>query len=155
MKKLINVNPAPPVTDMALLIARAGIGILMLTHGLPKLAMLFSGEAIQFPPLFGLSATLSLSLAVFAEVLCSLFVIVGFGTRLAVVPLIATMLVAAFYVHAADPFTRKEAAVQYLLMYVVLLFSGSGRYSIDYLLQRKGAPVHPSPQGKIPAFTVS
>jgi putative oxidoreductase len=50
--------------------------------------MLFSGAPVQFPPLFGLSATLSFSLAVFAKVLCSLFVIAGFATRLAVLPLI-------------------------------------------------------------------
>jgi hypothetical protein len=45
------------------------------------------------------------------------------------------MLVAVFLVHAADPLSVKEPALKYLLIYVVLLVAGSGKYSIDYLLQ--------------------
>ena len=47
------------------------------------------------------------------------------------------MLVAVMFIHAADPFTKKEPALQYLLVYIVLLITGSGKFSIDYLLQRK------------------
>ena len=137
MKKLLAVNKASHTTDLALLMARIGIGVLMLTHGLPKLVMLISGEPVQFPGLFGLSAELSLGLTVFAEVLCSVFLIAGLGTRMAVLPLISVMLVAVLYIHAADAFAKQEAGLQYLLVYVLLLLAGSGRYSIDYLLQRK------------------
>lgn len=140
MKKFLYVNNAPASTDIALLLARVGIAAFMLTHGLPKLSLLFSGAAIQFPPVMGMSAELSLALTVFAEVLCSLFVLAGFATRFAVIPLVITMLVAALLIHAADPFAVKESALHYLLVYLVLLFAGSGRYSVDYLLQRKNVP---------------
>lgn len=139
MKKVLSVAPAPFAVDAALLVARVGIALLMLTHGLPKMVMLFSGNPVQFPPVLGFSAELSLGLAVFAEVFCSILLIVGLGTRLAVVPLIITMLVAAFVIHAADPFARQEPALYFLLVYVVLLLAGSGKYSVDYLLQQKGA----------------
>lgn len=122
---------------MAILIARVGIAVLMLTHGLPKLSMLLSGDPIQFPPIMGLTPALSLGLAVFAEVFCSVLLLVGFATRLAVVPLIITMLVAVLIIHAADAFQMKEAGLHFLLVYVVLLFTGSGRYSVDNLLQAK------------------
>ena len=122
---------------MALLIARVGIAALMLTHGIPKLGMLLSGEPVQFLPFMGLSAKFSLGLAVFAEVICSVFLLVGFATRLALIPLIITMLVAVFVVHAADPFSSKEPGFQYLLVYIVLLIMGGGKYSVDYLLQPK------------------
>ena len=135
MKRIINVNKASGTIDIALLIARAGIAVLMLTHGIPKMMMLFSGAPIQFPAVMGMSAELSLSLAVFAEVACSILLLAGLATRLAVVPLITTMLVATLFIHAADPFSKQEPAFQYLLVYVILLFAGSGRYSIDYLLQ--------------------
>lgn len=135
MKKIINVSTAPAINDLALLIARAGIAILMLTHGIPKMMMLFSGAPVQFPAVMGLSPELSLALAVFAEVACSILLFAGLATRLAVVPLIMTMLVAVLLVHGADPFARQEPAFQYLLVYVVLLFMGSGKYSVDYLLQ--------------------
>lgn len=120
--------------DLALLIARFGIGFLMLMHGVPKMGKLFSGDPIIFPSIFGLGAEISLALAVFTEVLCSLFIIVGFRTRLAAIPLIITMLVAIFMVHGADPFAKQELAVIYLLVYTVLFWGGSGKYSTDQLL---------------------
>lgn len=137
MKKLVTVNQNATGVDLALLIARLGIGAMMLTHGLPKLAMLFSGAPIQFLPFMGLSPEFSLSLAVFAEVFCSILLLIGFGTRLAVLPLITTMLVALISVHTADPFAKQEPAFHYLLVYVVLLLAGSGKYSVDYWLQRR------------------
>jgi putative oxidoreductase len=135
MKKIIHVHKAATITDIALFVARLGIGALMLTHGIPKIVMLFSGAAVQFPPVLGMSPELSLGLAVFAEVFCSVLLIAGFATRLTVVPLIITMLVAALIIHSADPFVKQESSLQYLLVYVVLFFAGSGKYSIDYLLQ--------------------
>lgn len=141
MKKVLSVTPATGAVDAALLIARIGIALLMLSHGLPKMFMLFSGEPVQFIPVFGMSAEVSLALTVFAEVACSILLLVGLGTRLAVIPLIITMLVAAFVIHAADPFAKQEPSLQYLLVYLVLLLAGSGKFSADYLLQRKSAKV--------------
>lgn len=136
MIKEFHVTKAAATTDIALLIARLGIAALMLTHGIPKMMTLFSDTPIQFPAVFGLSAEVSLGLAVFAEVICSVFLLAGFATRLATIPLIITMVVAVLSIHVADPFVKQEPALQYLLVYVVLLFAGSGKYSIDYLLQR-------------------
>ena len=137
MKKILSVNKTTTTTDLALLAARVGIAALMLTHGIPKLLMLFSGSPVQFPPVMGLSAELSLGLAVFAEVFCSIFLLAGLATRLAVIPLAFTMLVAVFMIHAADPLSIKEPALHYLLLYIVLMLTGSGKYSVDYLLQSK------------------
>lgn len=137
MKKLLNVYQSPNSIDVALLVTRVGIAFLMLTHGWPKLQMILSNDLVQFPALFGLSGEGALALAVFAEVVCSLLILVGLGTRLAAIPLIVTMLVAVFFVHGADPFAQKEPALLYLLPYVILLLTGSGRYSADYLLQQK------------------
>jgi putative oxidoreductase len=137
MKKLLSVQRVPQSMDAGILILRIGIAALMLVHGLPKLGMLLAGGPIQFPPVLGLSPELSLSMAVFAEVFCSIPILVGFGTRLATIPLIITMLVAVLYIHAADPFTNKELGLHYILAYVLLLISGSGRYSVDHIIQRK------------------
>jgi putative oxidoreductase len=137
MKKLFKINDTSSSTGIALLIARAGIAGLMLTHGIPKMMMLFSGGPIQFPPVMGMSAQLSLGLAVFAEVLCSVLILAGFATRLATIPLIITMLVAVGVIHSADPVAIKEPALHYLLVYLVLLFAGSGKFSIDYLIAKR------------------
>jgi putative oxidoreductase len=142
MNKILNVNKAGSFTDIALLVARAGIAAFMLTHGIPKLLMLLSGAPVQFPPVMGMSPELSLGLAVFAEVFCSVLLLAGFATRLAVIPLIITMVTALVFIHAADPFAKQELVFQYLLVYLVLLFAGSGRFSIDYLLQGKKVPAN-------------
>lgn len=140
MKRIFSINKTI-ATDIGLLIARVGIAVLMLTHGIPKLVMLLSGSVVQFPSVFGMSPEVSLGLTVFTEVLCSALLLVGLATRLVTIPLIITMLVAALLIHAADPLSAKEPALNYLLVYVFLLLSGGGKYSIDGLLQRKKATV--------------
>lgn len=135
IKQLFSVYNATVSTDVALLLIRVGFGVLMLTHGIPKFQMLFSGEAVQFLPLFGLSATASMALAATAEVGGSILLIIGLGTRLAVIPLIFTMLVAVFVAHASDPLAVKEPAIHFLIVYFALLFAGSGRYSVDKRLK--------------------
>jgi putative oxidoreductase len=154
MKKLLTVNENANGVDLALLITRVGIALLMLTHGLPKMGMLLSGEPVQFPGLFGLSASTSLGLAVFAEVICSVLILAGFATRLAVIPLAITMLVALFAIHAADPFAKQEPALHYLLVYVALFLTGSGKYSIDYLLQKRSLTEDGGRTGNNPVLSV-
>jgi len=125
-------------TDIALLMLRLGVGGLMLTHGIPKLMKLFGSDPIQFGDPIGIGVEASLTLAVLSEVICSVLIIIGLGTRLASIPLIITMAIAFFIVHGADPFQRKELALFYLIVYVVLLLTGSGKYSLDhYFLKRK------------------
>lgn len=139
MKKLLSVDQASKATHIALLIARVATAVLMLTHGVPKIGMLFSGEPVQFADPFGFGSTFSLALSAFAEGLCSFFILMGFGTRLAVIPLIINMLVALVHVHGDDPFSKMELPFHFLMIYIVLLFAGSGKYSVDYLLQRRWA----------------
>jgi putative oxidoreductase len=147
MKQTLSVNNNSNTTDIAILIARVGIAAFMLTHGIPKMMMLFSGGPVQFPPVMGMSAQFSLGLAVFAEVFCSVLLLTGLVTRLATIPLIITMAVAVLFIHTADPFAKQEPALQYLLVYVVLLFTGGGKYSIDYLLQRRKSAVNYNSNG--------
>lgn len=111
----------------------------MLTHGLPKLGMLLSGGPAPFADPFGLGPTASLALSAFAEGICAFFVLIGLGTRLAVIPLIINMVTALVHVHAADPFAKMELPLFYLLIFTAFLFAGSGKYSVDYLIQGKRA----------------
>ena len=142
MKKIFLVNKTSEGINIAILLTRVAIAVLMLVHGIPKMGMLFSGDTVLFPSVFGLTPALSLSLTVFAEVICSIFILVGFGTRLAVLPLIVTMLVAVFVIHGNDPFSNRELGLHYLVTYLVLLITGSGKYSFDYLLYGKAQANH-------------
>ena len=138
MKKIFGVTHENKKIDIALLITRVAIAFLMLTHGLPKISGL-SANPVQFMDFLGIGTTASLALTVFAEVVCSLLVLLGLGTRLAVIPLSITMMVAAFHVHIGDPFAKQEMALHFLLVYVVLFILGSGKYSIDNFLSKAKA----------------
>ncbi len=129
--------------DLASLILRVGLGFFMVFgHGLGKLQMLISGE-IQFAALFGLSPTINLTLAVLAEFFAALLVMVGLKTRLASIPVILTMAVAVFIVHFNDPLFAasgggsKEFAAIYLIGYLGILLLGSGKYSLDALIDKR------------------
>lgn len=119
-----------------LLVIRVAVGVLMLTHAESKFNMLFSGEEIAFIDPIGVGHKLSLILVVFAEFFCSIFLIVGFATRLASIPLIFTMFVAAFIFHLNDPFAAKELGILYMVIYVNILILGPGKFSLDWFLAK-------------------
>ena len=141
MNKIFKTDATPSQVDAGLLILRIAVGVLMLTHGMPKLQMLFAGGEIQFPGVMGLSPGFSLALAVFAEVFCSILILLGLATRLAVIAPIVTMLVAVFMIHINDPFANQELGLLYLFMYLPLLIMGSGRYSLDFIYKSIQRPV--------------
>ncbi|WP_346862430.1 DoxX family protein [uncultured Draconibacterium sp.] len=133
MKKIFQTKIYSTNASIGLLLLRVSAGGFMLTHGYPKLQRLLAGE-FQFGDPLGLGPEVSLVLAVFAEVVCSILLVLGLGTRLATIPLIVTMAVAAFIAHGADPFGRKELALMYLVSYVVLLLNGAGKFSMDKII---------------------
>jgi putative oxidoreductase len=124
-------------TDIALLLLRLTFGGLMLiNHGLPKMEKLMAGGEIKFADPIGIGMENSLYLAVFAEVVCAVLLMIGAFTRFALVPLIVTMLVAIFIVHGGDPFGKMEKAILFLVPYICLLITGAGWYSVDSLRSR-------------------
>jgi len=126
MIQLFSTDQSAKGINVSLLIMRIGIALLMFTHGIPKIAKL-SETPVQFMDFLGMGATVGLYLAIFGEVVCSIFVMVGLGTRLAVISPLVIMLVAVFHVHIADPFVKQEMGLHYILTYVVLFSMGSGR----------------------------
>lgn len=123
--------------SIGLLLLRVIAGSFMMSHGLQKLAMLTTDAPIKFADPIGVGEATSLYLTVFAEVVCSFLLIIGLATRLAAIPLIITMLVVVFIVHAADAFGDKELASFYLAVYIFLAIAGAGRFSIDNLIYRR------------------
>lgn len=130
MKRKILMTTTGTNASIGLLLLRLFFAGMLLTHGYPKLVKLIEGN-MQFGDPLGIGSEISLVLAVFAEFLCSILVILGLYTRLAAIPLIINMATAAFIVHAADPFGTKEKALLYLAAFIVLLFTGAGKFSID------------------------
>ncbi|SDW04610.1 DoxX family protein [Aequorivita viscosa] len=131
IKNIFNPGVYAKRINISLLILRLAGGGLMLTHGIGKIAPLFGTEPIQFPDPIGLGASTTLALTVFSEVLCSILLIFGLASRLTAIPLLTTMLVAAFIFHANDPFANQELPLLYSALYLVILITGAGKFSID------------------------
>lgn len=123
--------------DLALFVIRLGAGGMMLTHGIPKIGRLLGEGPIKFADPFGLGPEISIGLAIFAEVICTVLIMVGFKTRLATIPIIITMLTAAFYAHWNDPFGKKELPLLFVCVFLGILTFGAGKYAVDAFLKRK------------------
>lgn len=123
-------------TSLGLLILRVcTAGMMFFGHGLPKI-LDFSARSAAFPDPLGLGNAVSMALAIFGEAVCSVLIALGLFTRLAATPFLITMLTAAFLVHSADPWAKKEFALLYAVPALTLMFTGAGAFSIDGWRQR-------------------
>ncbi len=124
------------LNSIGLLILRVAFGVYMIIHGIPKWQG-FNEMADKFPDPIGLGSKLSLISAIGTEIGCSVLLILGLGTRLSAILLAFTMIVALFKVHGNDPWDVQEKAALYLTVYVVILFTGAGKFSLDHLIWGK------------------
>jgi putative oxidoreductase len=135
---LLRIELPPRFLDIGLLILRLAFGFAMIYgHGFGKLTRLMGSEEIRFADPFGLGPVASLAMAVFAEVFCSLLVMAGLFTRLALIPLMITMITAFFTAHLNDPFAQQEKVILFGFAFLALFFTGPGRYSLDALMKKK------------------
>lgn len=132
MKKIF--SPVPLSFDSLLLVLRLAFGSAMIYgHGLFKFEKLYQNP-IKFYDFMGLGAEFSLYLAIFAELICAFFVIIGLGTRIMSIPVFFTMVIAVFVVLDAKPFSERELAFCYMTVFGVLIYNGGGKYSVDTLI---------------------
>lgn len=130
MKNLL-FSKRPIATDLGLLLLRlASGGMMAYSHGWGKLQKMLSGD-FGFADPIGVGEEASLMLTVFAEFVCGILVALGLFTRAALVPLMVTMVVAVFIIHADDPFSKQEFGLLYLIPYVALFLAGPGKLSLD------------------------
>lgn len=81
--------------SLLLLAVRIIFGILLMNHGIQKWTN-FQELSAVFPDPLGVGSPLSLGLAIFGELACSMAFIIGFLYRLAMIPMVFTMAVAFF-----------------------------------------------------------
>lgn len=142
-------------TDIALLILRVGLGLIVLFYGSQKLLQAFGGAGFaqtvdwmgstyHIPRLFA-------SLAIFAEFFGSLGLIFGLLTPVAAIGVMCSMAT-AFYLQASKPgalstvFSQGHPADAAQIFYplflciaaLCILIAGAGRYSVDARLFKGG-----------------
>lgn len=47
------------------------------------------------------------------------------------------MAIAAFVVHGADLFDKRELSLLYLSVYLLIIAMGAGKLSIDYMIEKR------------------
>ncbi len=129
-------EPSGTKNSLFLLAVRIIFGILLLSHGIQKWSA-YSELSSVFPDPLGVGSHISLSLAIFSELICSIGFIFGVLYRLAMIPMIFTMIMAFFVIHAKDPFSVKELAFVYLVVFIIMYITGPGKYALDNIVASK------------------
>lgn len=129
-------------TNLGRLFLRLFVGIMLIQFGVRQLTYFHEIKSI-FPSVLGMDSELSLIVLISIEIICSLFIMMGFLTRLmSVVPLVA-MIVTEYYI--LSDFTQQASymlnwqqqgylPVMFCGIYFFLLLVGPGKISIDYFL---------------------
>lgn len=124
---------------LGLLFLRVSAALLLLQiHGLPKL-LNWSAELQRIEDPFGLGATLTLALAVFAEVVCPLLLILGVFARLACLPVLAVLGVALVVVHPEWTLEEAQFAWLFTVLFAGLAMTGPGAWTLRRLRSRESA----------------
>ena len=135
------------VVSLLILALRVFFGVLFFTHGLDKMIN-FNTLSETYPSVLGFGSYMTLMVSIFCEFACSLFLIAGLMERVVLLPMIASMAVAFFDIHDGM-FPDGELSLIYLILFVVLLLTGPGRYSVDYLIDTKFQKEKKAPLGNL------
>jgi len=136
MKRILSIKYGTAALNFSMFFLRIIFGILMIAkHGYVKMIK-FDELQTRFYNFLGIGSTFSLVLIIFAEVICSAFIILGLFTRIAVMPLIIAMFVVIFGANTGKPLMESELALLFLGAYVTLLLCGPGRISIDGMINK-------------------
>ena len=135
-QSLFDISYKKSSFDLSMLILRLGFGILMIPHGYAKFVS-FGEKQNDFMDFMGLGPATSLVLAIFAELVCSALLVLGLFTRAATIPLIVTAIVITFLAHDGDVFGKGYGGFSYLLVYIVILLVGPGKFSVDASISSK------------------
>jgi putative oxidoreductase len=96
----------------------------------------FNELSYTYPDVLGFGSYMTLMVTIFCEFACSLFLIAGLIVRIMVLPMIAAMAVAFFDIHDGM-FPDGELSFIYLILFLILYITGPGRYSLDYLIDKR------------------
>jgi len=126
------------LTDSGLLLLRVAASAMIITHGYGKLGALVKDRGAGFADPFGIGSFASMTLVTSAEFFFAIFVLLGFCTRFAALPVIFAMSVALIGIHNFDILGSGELATMYLIAFSSIAIAGPGAYSIDEIIyQRK------------------
>lgn len=130
-------------SNMARLFIRLFVGIMFMQFGIRHLVN-YNQMCSDFPTLFGMSSSTCLILMIIIEIVCSLFIMTGFLTRLSTIPPILSMFAAEYYIlhnlvpdysiYGLDSIQPGYLPVMFIGIYLYILLAGPGKISLDYFI---------------------
>ncbi len=122
--------------NIAMLLLRISFGAtLLVKHGFAKV-MNFAALQHTFFNFLGFGPKFSLILVLFAEIFCSLLIVLGLFTRWACIPILIAMLVVIYGADAGKDFLESELAIFYFTAFAAIMFCGPGKISVDGMISR-------------------
>jgi putative oxidoreductase len=105
--------------------------MLFYVHGLPKV-LHYSEELAKIEDPFGLGPHISLLAAIFAEVVCPIFLVLGLFTRLATLPVLAVLLIAMLVVHREWSIAEGQFGWLLLICTITIALCGPGEWALNF-----------------------
>lgn len=129
--------------NMGRLFLRLFVGVMFIQFGIRQLVN-YQEMSQTFPTVLGLSSSACLITMICIELICSLFIMVGFLTRLSTIPPLLSMLLAEYYiihdllphtaVYGLDSTQPGYLPLMFIGIFVFFLIAGPGKISIDYCI---------------------
>lgn len=129
-------------TNLGRLFLRLFVGVMLMQFGIRQMVHYLEMQD-SFPAVLGMSSAVSLTVMTVIETVCSFFIMVGFMTRMMIVPPFVALCIAEYYVlhdyvaQAAYTLSWQQQGylpVMFLGIYFFLMLVGPGKISIDYFL---------------------
>ncbi|MNQ10187.1 hypothetical protein D3C85_230180 [compost metagenome] len=134
IKQILHSDLGNSFNNAALLAFRVLLAIeLFRVHGMKKFRV-ENGQKEHVPNPLHLPEKLNGLVATFSDTVIPFFIILGLGTRLAVLPTIGVTAIGYFVVHKNDSLEVRDVPYMYTLSLLLLLALGAGTYSMDYYL---------------------
>lgn len=134
IKQILYSDLGSSLNNGGILIFRVLLAVeLFRVHGMKKFRV-ENGQKEHVPNPLHLPEKLNGLVATFSDTIVPFLIILGIGTRLAVLPTIGVTAIGYFVVHKNDSPEVRDVPYMYTLSLLLLLALGAGTYSLDYYL---------------------
>jgi putative oxidoreductase len=132
IKTILYSDAGTTVNNWALLGFRVLLALeLFRVHGMKKFKLV-NNQKVHEPNPFHLPEKLNGLVATFADTVVPCLVIMGIGTRIAVLPTLGVTATGYFVVHRKDSVEVRDVPYMYTLCFLFLMIVGAGIFSADH-----------------------
>ena len=131
-------------SNLGRLFLRLFVGVMFLQFGIRHLVN-YNLLCNDFPTVLGLTSSTCLIIMIVIELVCSLFIMAGFLTRLSAIPPILSMIAAEWYIlhdllpsttaiYGIDSTQPGYLPIMFIGIYLFIIIAGPGKISVDYFI---------------------